>query len=124
MEWEQKRGLIIVGAIALVGGMLYLSQPHTSNSTPDSKDRTATLTQMELAAPCGQAEESFYLAAQAGKGNDATGLLAMIGDGRLYEVEAGTELHVRDTSDGMSVVFVNSGSLIGKTLCMQTARIQ
>ena len=90
----------------------------------DSNDRSVTLKQMELAAPCGQAPESFALAAQAAKRNDDAGLQAMLGDGRLYEVDAGTELHVSDASDGMSLVSIKSGSLIGKTLCMRTAFIR
>jgi hypothetical protein len=78
---------------------------------------------MELAAPCGQAMENFTLAAQAAKHNDTLGLLSMVGDGRLYEVDAGTQLHASDTDEGMSVVSIESGRLIGKTFCMRTSAI-
>ena len=92
------------------------------DSTPKN-ERTVTLPDTELAAPYGQAMENFASAAQAGRGNDASGLLAMLADGRLYQIEAGTRINVSDASDGMSVVYVESGRLIGKTVCMRTRTI-
>jgi len=122
MDWTQRRGLIIsMLAVLFVAGLFYLGM---SRDNQNKNERTVTLTHMGVAAPCGQADESFARAARASRGNDASGLLAMLADGRLYEIEAGTQLSVSDTSGGLSVVSVESGPLIGKTLCMRTDGIR
>jgi hypothetical protein len=115
-------GLIAVGVVVVV---IFALAIIASLTTQPSKERTVTLTQMELAAPCGQAEENenFYLAGQAGRGNDASGLLTMLADGRIYELDAGTQLDVTEGSRDIVVVYVKSGRLIGKAVCMRAAAI-
>jgi hypothetical protein len=121
MNWTQRRAFIIsVPAALFVAWLLYLG----FGTSQDRNERTVTLTHMGLAAPCSEAQENFSLAARAGRGSDAAGLLTMLADGRLYEIEAGTRINASDTSDGMSVVYVESGPLLGKSLCMRTDGIR
>jgi hypothetical protein len=63
--------------------------------------------------------ENLALAIRAGRNGDTAAELAVLADGRAYEIEAGTRVYTDDSpNDGVAVVVVESGSLVGKTLYM------
>lgn len=75
-----------------------------------------------LPAPCTQALENLSLAERAARENDNAGISALLADGKIYELGNGTRFGVSDYHDinGGTIVevYVESGVLIGKTVCL------
>jgi len=60
----------------------------------------------------------LFNAVTAGRNKDAEGLLALIGDGRVFEIDAGTKVNLYAKDGPVALVRVESGRLIGKHLYM------
>ncbi len=63
-------------------------------------------------------EADLFNAVTAGRNKDAEGLLALIGDGRVFEIDVGTKVYLYAKDGPIALVKVESGSLIGKKLYM------
>src|ERR1700722_10651959 len=85
--------------------------------------RPVRLTHIVIASPCSDAERNLGLAARAGRGDDTQAMLAMLADGRVYAIQEGTQVDVSEGIDNISIVYMKSGSLIGKTMCAYTRNI-
>ncbi len=114
-EWSWLVGLIVVVAILGIGR----GEKTDSGSGATSDDESVChkgARVVEEGTLGAVAEADLFKAVTAGRNKDAEGLLALVGDGRVFEIDAGTKVDLFAKDGPVALVRVESGRLIGKNL--------